>query len=222
MLRVLSLGIVGVAVYLLFAVNTDNASAPTPVPPASMDSFREFTRSQLVPALRNRDRDFFRERALTENVICTPEITPPRKIGGPDCKYVGEEFQGIFSGNEGEGAIVPLESAIDNIERLSREEVIGAVDQFGDSHPQVYALGIREPVPSPGELQRFESIITALIERPADFVPGGPLRMVMTLSWVLRDDDFSLLMIRTTLGSIGEALLMPNNAKMPEWERFSP
>jgi hypothetical protein len=144
-------------------------------------AFRAFA-AQIQTALDQKDTNFFRSRARTQPVTCTAENTPPRGAGGPACVAIGDMFVGFSSGNwRSEGSIIPIDRAMANIERFWDEIVPGATDQFGGSEPRVYATG--RMTTAPGSPQIHTAVITAIIRRPADFVPGGPLRVVLVPQW---------------------------------------
>ncbi|GEM_PF-4540076 len=138
----------------------------TPVPPAIRDLGKD-----VDAALQRRDIDFFKQRAVTQPVTCRAEHVPPG-LGGPDCKFVGQQFDGFLVAHWlFEGAIVPVEDALAQIERLWAESLPQERDQFGDGSPKVYALG-----PS-------AVILTALIQRPQNFAGSGPLRVSLVTHW---------------------------------------
>lgn len=201
-----------------------STAATTATPEATVPlTFRDFVREEIVPALAQEKLDFFEERARTQRVVCTPENTPPRALGGPACETVGQEFDGFPVGHwRSEGSIVPLQDAIALIERLFAQEATGASDPYGDALPQVYAIGGGPMSPPPEGEQRYASVVTALIERPQDFAGEGPLRVVLVLNWAEENGGFSFVHVLSAF-VFAEEFLEPAEAAlgwMSSWEHF--
>ena len=181
--------------------------APTmPVPPAIRDLGKD-----VDAALQRRDSSFFRQRAITQPITCRAEDVPPRGSGGPECRTVGQKFDGFPVAHWlSEGAIVTVEDALAQIERLWKESLAREKDQFGDGSPKVYALG-----PS-------AVVLTALIERPQNFAGSGPLRVSLITHWRRENNLWQLVSITSAFVQ-GEHFLTPNPQAvqfLQGWERY--
>ena len=87
-------------------------------------------------------------------------------------------------------------------------------DDFGDGSVQVYALSIGEDA--------FNAIMTAIIERPADFTDEGPLRVSYLIDWTFVDGSW-LAQSTLTAFVLGEEFLTPEGEGAifyPNWERY--
>ncbi|MBI2305238.1 MAG: hypothetical protein HYU86_10915 [Chloroflexi bacterium] len=165
---------------------------------------------EVDAALQRRDLLFFKESAVTLPITCGAKDVPPG-IGGPDCQYVGQQFDGFPIARMGsEGGTIPLENALALIERLWSESVPQATDQFGSGEARVYALG-----PS-------AVVLTALIERPQDFAGAGPLRVSLATHWRQESSGWRFVKL-TSAFVLGKAFLVPEPAALSHlqgWERF--
>ena len=195
------------------------APAETPTPPADgetsgADGFRQFIPT-LQAALDEGDTSFLRDRALTEPVVCTAVNVAPDGIGGPACEFEGQEFDGFIETYwRSEGAIIPVEDAFSAYDAILATALPAESDDFGDGSVQVYALNIEE--------DGFDAIITAIIERPADFDGEGPLRVAYGTDWTFEDGGW---LVTSTLTAfvLAEDLLEPSTEgldRYPDWERY--
>jgi hypothetical protein len=195
------------------AATTGPATSITP-------AFRDFAR-QVNTAVANRDIAFFRSRAVTQPVVCTADNTPPRGPGGPACTTIGQQFDGFTVGNwRSEGAIIPIDTAMQNLSRLWTEAVTGASDGFGGAAPTVFAVGTGPATDQPN----FTTVLTAMIQRPAGFGGTGPLRVAMVQTWAPEGNGFRLL-LNLSAFVLGEEFLNRSPETMgwmPIWERFQP
>jgi hypothetical protein len=188
----------------------------SPVTPA----FRAFAR-RIDQARASRDLHFFRSRAHTQEIICTAENTPPRFAGGAACETVGQRFDGFSVGAwRSEGAIVPLERAVQTLERIWADAAPGLTDKYGDSAAQLYAIGTGPSADS----SSFTSVFTAIVCRPPSFPGPGPVRAVFVLTWIQEGNDFAWAGLLTAY-VLGEEFLDRSPVTigwMPVWERFGP
>ncbi len=192
------------------------AATSTPAPDGEADGadgFRQFIPAFQV-ALDQGDGAFLRGRALTQAVVCTANDVAPAGPGGPSCEFEGQEFDGFTQTFwRSEGAIVPVESAFSEFETMFSTALPEETDAFGDGSVQVYALNVGDS---------FDAIVTAIIERPADFGGEGPLRIAVGTSWQFEGDAW---MVTSTLTAfvLGEELLEPAEVVQPlypDWERY--
>ena len=158
------------------------AATSTPVPDGEAggaDGFRQFIPT-LQEALDEGDTSFLRDRALTEAIVCTADDVAPGGLGGPACEFEGQEFDGFQVGFwRSEGAIVPVEGVFTDFDTMFSTSLPDESDDFGDGSMQVYALNVGDD---------FDAIVTAIIERPADFGGEGPLRVAVGTSWQFEGD----------------------------------
>ena len=195
------------------------APAETPTPLAGgetsgADGFRQFIPT-LQAALDDGDLSFLRDRALTEPVVCTAEDLAPQGPGGPACDFEGQEFNGFIETFwRSEGAIIPVEDAFSAYDAILATALPAEGDDFGDGSVQVYALNIEE--------DGFDAIITAIIERPSDFIIEFPLRVSYGTAWAFQDGRW--MVIRTLEAFVlAEELLIPADVAgplYPNWERY--
>ena len=192
------------------------AATSTPVPDGEAggaDGFRQFIPT-LQEALDEADTAFLRDRALTEAVVCTADDVAPAGIGGPSCEFEGQGFDGFtVMFWRSEGAIVPVEGVFTELDTMFSTSLPNESDDFGDGSVQVYALNVGES---------FDAIVTAIVERPADFGGDGPLRVAVGTSWQFEGEAW---MVTSTLTAfvLGEELLEPAEAVRPlypDWERY--
>ena len=192
--------------------------AETPTPPADgetsgADGFRQFV-PPLQTALDDGDASFLRDRALTEAVVCTAEDVAPTGIGGPACDFEGQEFDGFtVTFWRSEGAIIPVENAFSDLDTMLATAMPAESDDFGGGSVQVYALNVGDG---------FDAIVTAIIERPADFGDEGPLRVAYGTTWAFEGGSW---MVTSTLTAfvLAEDLLEPSaegGSRYPDWERY--
>ncbi len=193
------------------------AATSTPVPDGEAggeDGFRQFIPT-LQEALDEADTSFLRDRALTEAVVCTADDVAPGGPGGPACEFEGHEFDGFtVTFWRSEGAIVPVEEVFTEFDTMFSTALPEETDDFGDGSVQVYALSISDDA--------FNAIVTAIIERPADFGGEGPLRVAVGTGWAFADGSW---MMSSTLTAfvLGEELLEPTvdvQPLYPDWERY--
>ena len=198
--------------------DTNTEPNPTVTPTAETSGaagFRDFA-GEIQTAFETQDINFFLSRAVTEDIVCSPEDVHEGGIGGPTCEFEGQQFQGFLLGRwRSEGNTVPVEDAVGQVMRLVREGLPNERDDFGDGRPRVYAI-----MP---DTDSASAVLTSLIERPDNFGEGGPLRVVVILSWSLADDQwaFTRLLISFVLA---EEFLIPCEAAAPyvseTWERY--
>ncbi len=195
------------------------APAETPTPPADVetsgaDGFRQFILT-FQAALDEGDASFLRDRALTEAVVCTAADVAPNGSGGPTCEFEGQEFDGFRERYwRSEGAITPVDDAFSAYDTMLATALLAESDDFGDGSVQVYALNVGDDA--------FDAIVTAIIERPADFGGEGPLRVSYGTGWAFEGGRW---MVKSTLTAfvLGEELLQPEGEAQPlypNWELF--
>ncbi len=200
------------------ATATDTA-APTPAQPPTEelggpDGFREFA-AQIQDALDESDVSFFRERLEPQSGVCS-EDDVAGGLGSPPCTEVGEPWEAFpICGWRSECSLVLADEAMSQIADLMEAVLTGESDEFGDAAPAVYALA---PVGDTGH-----AVLTAIIERPADFAGEGPLRSNVVLSW--RFDDGRWRLTQSMVAAVlGEEFLIPCpealNYLNGEWERY--
>lgn len=169
-------------------------------------------------AVQRGDIAFFRRRARTEHIVCTPQNTPPRGPGGPACERVGQEFDGFgLAGWRSECGLQPVDTALHLIERLRTEAVPGGRDKYGGSEPNVYALGVQNALLQEGPAQ--VAVVTAIIQRPP-----GPLRVALVTHWWMADGQWRFVFLLSAF-VLGEEFLKPADVArgwMHVWERFQP
>lgn len=138
------------------------------------EGFRQYA-PLLQAALAAHDMDFVSDRAMRRPVVCAKEDIEGR-LGGPRCEFEGQTYDGFGVAYWTEiGAIVPVDEALAEFENLFAAELPDAEDEFGDGAVRVYALS------AGGD--RYDSIITAIVERPEDIDGEGPLRVAIGTSW---------------------------------------
>ncbi len=192
----------------------DTPASATDGETSGADGFRQFI-PMLQAALDDGDTSFLRDRALTEPVVCTAEDLAPQGPGGPACEFEGQEFDGFIETFwRSEGAIIPVEDAFSAYDAILATALPAEGDDFGDGSVQVYALNI--------EGDGFDAIITAIIERPSDFIIEFPLRVSYGTAWAFEDGRW---MVTSTLTAnvLGEELLEPADDVLPlypNWERY--
>lgn len=196
--------------------DADTEPTPTVTPTAETSGaqgFRDFA-AQIQTAFESQDTEFFLSRAVTEEIVCGPEDIGG--LGGPACGFEGQEFQGFPVGLwRSEGGIVPVEGVFNSINRLVLEGLPNEIDEFGDGRPRVYAI-----MP---DTDSATAVLTALIERPDNFVEGGALRVAMILSWSFTDDQWGVTRLLSAF-VLAEEFLIPCEAAAPNvsetWERY--
>ncbi len=205
----------------IIACSDDANTAPKPTvtvtqtETSGVQGFRDFA-AQIQSAFETQDIDFFLSRAVTEEIVCSPEDVHEGGPGGPTCEFEGQEFQGFPIGRwQSEGGIVPVEAAVGQIMRLVHEGLPDESDEFGDGRPRVYAI-----MP---DTDSASAVLTALIERPDNFAPGGPLRVVVILSWSFAEDRWEITRHLSAFG-LAEEFLIPCETAAPyvseTWERY--
>ncbi|MCH8065980.1 MAG: hypothetical protein IIC90_09185 [Chloroflexi bacterium] len=192
------------------------AATSTPAPDGEADGadgFRQFIPA-FQEALDEGDASFLRGRALTQAILCTADNVAPAGPGGPSCEFEGQEFDGFTETFwRSEGAIIPVEDAFSDFDTMLLTAKPGESDDFGDGSVQVYALNVGD---------NFDAIVTAIIERPADFGGEGPLRVAYGTNWVFESERW---VVTSTLTAfvLGEELLEPAEVVQPlypNWERY--
>lgn len=226
------------------AASPSATTEPTPSPPTPepsprptvarelSDSFREFVREEVAPALAAADLGFFDLRAVTEHIVCVPDNTPSRP-GGPNCQTVGDEFDGFVRGFvQSEIWVVPLEDAMASIQRLWDAQSTGAADQFGDSSPRVDAIGVPPAawIIDDGHSSLIENrpyyavVLTAIVDRPEELTGSYPdtLRATVVLHWTPEGNGYVLTAITSGIAKPAESLLEFGPELWPLWEPYSP
>jgi hypothetical protein len=193
--------------------------SPTAVPAAPLPAgFRAFA-AQIDAALRRGDRAFFADRAATAPVVCTAQDVPPRGLGGPACDFVGQTYDGLVILRYGsEGGTIPLDSALDLVQRLWAEALPAAGDAYGSGAPRVRTIGEAQFLDMPAAA----AVMTALIERPANFAGAGPLRVVIVSHWRDHGGEWRLVGL-TSAFVLAEAFLDPApniRQRFSSWEPF--
>ena len=192
------------------------AATSTPIPDGEAggaDGFRQFIPT-FQEALDGSDASFLRDRALTQAIVCTADDVAPAGPGGPSCEFEGQEFDGFtVTFWRSEGAIVPVENAFSEFDTMFSTALLAETDEFGDGAVRVHALNVGD---------NFDAIVTAIIERPANFGGEGPLRVAVGTSWQFEGETW---MVTSTLTAfvLGEELLEPAEVVRPlypDWERY--
>jgi hypothetical protein len=182
-------------------------------------AFRAFA-AEIDLALQQRNLAFFRQQARTEHVVCTLE-NMPQLPGGPNCQTVGQQFDGFsVAGWRSEGGLLPIDEALQTIERLWLESVPNASDEFSGSAPSVYATGKQRSA----DEAVHTAVLTALITRPANFEGSGPLRFVLVTSWVQEGSDWRFVSLLVAFVG-GDEFLRPDPVIenfVDDWQRFQP
>jgi hypothetical protein len=175
--------------------------------------FRAFA-AQIQQALDANDSSFFAERMLLDRGTCEPaDLTPG--IGQRPCTAAGAPWEGFRAGFwRSDGFYITGEGAISGFEEFFADRLPDASDDFGDGKLRVYAL-------EPGA-EAAAAIVTALIERPADFAGDGPLRVVAVMSWSKVDGQWRWTsLLRAAV--LAEEFLIPCEVAVPAtaaWERY--
>jgi len=179
------------------------------------EGFRRFV-PLLQDALDRQDVAFFRDRALTSPVVCEAEDLEGG-LGKPECERVGQSYDGLGVGYWGEGGgDVPVEKAIGLIESLLGSVLPDASDDFGDGALRVYALNVSN--------ERFDAIVTAIVETPEDLPGQGPQRVVLGFSWAGAEGRWMTTGFVTAREDGAADLLTPSEQVRdifyPYWERY--
>lgn len=200
---------------------TREPAAPSPAPTPTVavvleESFRAFA-AEIDAAARAGDVAFFMERLKTEPVVCTEDMVPPQ-MGGPACTVVGERFDGFpLSSWRSEGALVPARQIEEQLRaRLFALVAPEASDEFGDGNPGVYAINASD--------DRYAALLTAMIERPAEFSGSGPLRVAIHTAWEHDGAEWRMTGMMNAY-VLGEEFLRPDEvvrSYYPQWERYAP
>lgn len=180
---------------------------------AGPDGFRAFA-AQIEAALDAGDMEFFLDRAEAELVTCTAENMIG--LGGPICDFEGQTYTGFPMGRwRSEGNILPVEDVADFGISLRENALLEASDDFGDGALRIYALSVDET--------EATAIITALVERPANFAGEGPLRVVRVTSWTFAGDQWRFTFLLTA-SVLAEEFLAPCPPALDyvigDWERY--
>jgi hypothetical protein len=176
------------------------------------DGFRAFA-TQIQAALDARAAAFFHDRVQLASGTCT-EADVQGGIGAAPCTRAGGPWEGFPVGYwRSEGAYISADDASAWVDDLASKVVPGANDQFGGSALRVYAL-----TPTAND-----AVITAIIQRPPDFGPGGPLRVVRVTKWSFDGTRWRLAGL-LVVSVLAEEFLIPCPEALSyqggEWERF--
>lgn len=176
------------------------------------DGFRAFA-AQIQSALDARDEAFFHDRIELASGICT-ETDVQGGPGTAPCTRVGDPWEGFPVGYwQSEGTYLTPAEAMSWVGELVDTSLPGASDEFGYGEPGVYALS---PI-------QGDAIITALIERPPNFVEGGPLRVARVTHWSFDGTRWRLKnMLVAAVGAEDFLIPCPEGVSYlrGEWERF--
>jgi hypothetical protein len=198
---------------------TVRAGAATGIPSAPSETFGEEGFRQFAPllqdALEQHDMAFLSDRAQRRPVVCTKEDVAGR-LGGPRCEFEGQSYDGFgFTYWGSVGAIVPIEEALAEFERLFSDALPAATDEFGDGAVRLHALNVGG--------DRYDAIMTAIIERPEDVAGEGPLRVAIGTSWAGIGGRWMMTGMLVALEG-AEDLLAPNEQVRaivyPHWELY--
>lgn len=186
-------------------------TAAEPGPEAQ--AFLEFAR-ELDEALRQGDIAELVARLDAEPYTCTDEDLEP-SLGAPACEFAGQQFDAFMLANwRSHGSLVPVARAEEQLRTFGESVLPDAEDEYGSGEARVHAVGLRG--------DSYQTVITALIERPENFAGSGPLRVALVLPWHLDDDRWlaeSLLMAYV----LAEDFLEPTEEGreyVPGWRRL--
>ena len=189
------------------------AIAPSTTPTSLPESFAAFT-DQLDAALARGDAAFVTGRFLGTPYTCTAADVggPP---GGPACDFVGQKFDAFPVVNwKSEGGSVPVATA----EQQFQQVVIGALpaasDEFGGGGTRVYATGVVDGAQA--------TVVTALVNRPANFAGDGPLRVAEVISWKERGGQWTAVALLNA-SILPQDLLTPSadgRSLVQGWQKF--
>lgn len=176
--------------------------------------FRQFV-PRLQQALDERDIEFLAKRMVTTKVVCTAENFGPGTLGGPQCDFEGQSYDGFAVARwRSEGNIVPAFAVLGQLVTVFDTVQSSASDDFGDGRARVYALDLTP--------DKYHAIITALIDRPPDFGGSGP-RIAIGTSWTFQDGRWRLPSILNAY-VLAEEFLIPCNEALDflggTWERY--
>jgi hypothetical protein len=177
------------------------------------DGFRRFA-AQLQTALDRRDLAFLLDRMETIPVVCGPDDL--RGLGGPQCQREDERYDGFAIARwRSEGNIVPVTTVVQQLQRLLETQRPEAEDSFGAGGLQVYALDLTDGA--------RHALLTALIDRPANFSGSGPLRVAVGTAWLFQDGRWAFTSLLNAYVA-GEEFLIPCEPALEflggAWERF--
>lgn len=176
------------------------------------DGFREFM-PLLQDALHRRDVPFLMNRLKTKDVVCRAEDVPTN-TGGPQCESVGQSYAGFpVSHWRSEGGIVPVSAVEAQFNTLFSSLTPSGSDGFGAGAARVYAVDIGQ--------DRYNAIISAMIERPSGFSGTGPLRVAINTTWSFEGGRWLLNGILTAYVGAEDLLAPTDIGRMafPYWER---
>jgi hypothetical protein len=163
-------------------------------------------------ALASGDMDFFRNHAFQRHESCW---TVSEERGLCERGEPQEGFEVLYA-NSDHGETLPLEEYLAIIETLIARSIPSEEDDYGTSAARVHAVGV---VTGVQEAPAFGTVVTALIERPADYGGSGPLRAVIILHWDMEDGQwrhFGMLHAFVT----GEDYLEAEGGWLNPWERY--
>lgn len=185
-------------------------------PPQPADLFIEFAK-ELDSALRATDAGFLAARLLSHPVECQQSDVPQR-LGGPQCNYVGETFQGFGVGRwRSEGGIVPVDGVEDQLAYFITAARPSEKDAYGSGAPSVYAIDI--------ESNRWVAIITAIIVAPTGIAGRDLIRVALGTNWVLVDGQWRMTSVMNNYFFASEFLDPSPEVRTglyPGWRRFTP
>jgi hypothetical protein len=194
-LLVLTLAVAGITAIALLAGDEGRYGEPEL---SGDDEFRAFA-AKLQLALDAKDLQFIAQRMETTHVVCTAQDVRGN-TGGPQCDAEGTSYDGFpVAYWRSEGAIVPDSSVLHQLRTLFGTAQPAATDDFGDGRTRVYALDL-----PPG---KSHAIITAIIVRPPDFGPGGPLRIAIGTAWSFSNGQWRFTSMLQAYSSAEEVLL---------------
>ena len=206
------LGLTAIAVAAFVVAADDEGGRPEV---AGEAGFRRFV-PRLQQALDERDIEFLAKRMLITEVVCTAENFGPGSLGGPQCDFEGQSYDGFVVARwRSEGNIVPAFAVLGQLTTLFDTVQPAASDDFGDGKVRVYAIDLTP--------DKYHAIISALIERPPDFGGSGPLRIAIGTSWTFQNGRWRLPSILNAY-VLAEEFLIPCNEALDflggTWERY--
>lgn len=192
---------------------TAAATAPSATPTSAAESFSAFT-DQLDAALARGDAAFVTGRFLGTPYTCAAADVGGQP-GGPVCDFAGQQFDAFPVANwKSEGGSVPVATA----EHQFQQVVIGALpaasDEFGGGGARVYATGVVDGAQA--------TVLTALVNRPANFAGDGPLRVAEVISWKEHDGQWAAIALLNA-SILPQDLLTPTadgRSLVQGWKKF--
>lgn len=178
---------------------------PSTAPEAGGDAgFRAFARV-LDTAIARGDVAFIEARFRLETTTCVAYDI--EVIDNPYCDSIGQTYEGLPLGHwRSSGAIVPAANVHALLQERIDQQLRTERDGFGSGEARIGAINVE-----PGA---YAAVMTALIPRPANFDPGGPLRVSVGMSWAFEDGRWRMTGALSA-GVLAEELLMPGLAESP-------